>query len=246
MRSLRRFCACLLAFSLLLALCAQAAAEEDGGETARDMTPLPEDWFDDAVFVGDSISITLEKQCLMHGGLGEAQFLCEYSYGVFNALSGDVKLWYQGGRRMLWDALPLTGAGKIFLMLGVNDIARYGGIDRTMEMWAAVFDRVHEACPEVQWYIESMLPIWCEAEYYALNNPKILAYNERLKAFCEENGCVFVDIADYFRDESGGLSARYCSDFYVHVSFAAAEMWVGLLKDPANYSQDPRSFSDKA
>ena len=190
-----------------------------------DLTPLDDSWFDDAVFFGDSISVTLERHCAKTGDLSGALFLCENSFGVRNAVSGKVKIWYQGNEYFPQDVLPLTGAKKLFAMFGINDIALYGKIDQTMERWA----------------IESCLPVFHTIHYDGLDNDCIDEYNQRLIAFCQENDCVYVDLAHYFKDEHNGMAAQYSSDQYVHVTYDATALWVEQLKNPANYSADPRA-----
>ena len=239
----RRSLSLLLACFLLLSLPVLAQAEEAAAASPLwDITPLPEAWFDDAVFLGDSISVTLETYCSVYGGLGNAQFLCETSYGIYNALSGRVSLNYRGGKYLAQDVLPLTGAGKMFIMVGVNDIGGYSGVDAALERWEEFIGRVRAACPDMQIMIESALPIWSDADYGGLSNTNLRLYNDRLRAFCEENGLVFVDFAAYFRGEDGNLAMEYTSDFYVHVNNTAAELWVKQLRNPINYSVDPRTI----
>jgi lysophospholipase L1-like esterase len=206
-----------------------------------DLTPLDDSWFDDAVFFGDSISVTLERHCAKTGDLSGALFLCENSFGVRNAVSGKVKIWYQGEEYLPQDVLPLTGAKKLFAMFGVNDIALYGKIDQTMERWADFLANVRSTCPDLQIYIESCLPVYHTIHYDGLDNDCIDEYNQRLIAFCQENDCVYVDLAHYFKDENNGMAAQYSSDQYVHVTYDATALWVEQLKNPANYSADPRA-----
>ena len=253
MRAFRRaiclFLLLLLLLPLLSALGSASAASAQSAElteepTGRDwdMTPLPDSWFDDAVFFGDSVSITLKKHCAKTGDLGDALFLCEYSFGVRNAVSGKVKVWYKGKEYKPQQVLPLTGAKKVFAMFGANDIALYGGIDRTMEKWQTLIDRIRKKSPDVEIFIESCFPVYHTINYEGLNNKAIDKYNKRLIAFCEENDCVYVDLAHYFKDKKNGMAQRYSSDEYVHITYEAAEVWVEQLKNPANYSVDPRSF----
>ena len=233
--------ALLLLPLFLLALCLSPAAAAKPQEAPdRDLSPLPESWFDDAVFIGDSITNALRQVTEACGGLGEAQFLSASSYGVRNAVAGTLKLWYRGAEYFPWEVLPLTGAGKVFFLLGANDVGREGGIDAAMDSWTVLYDRLREECPDLRIYIQSQLPVWHEIRYVGLNNENLLVYNERLKAFCGENGCVYVDVADFFRDEYGGLAERYTSDYYVHINVEAAQLWIEELKNPANYSEDPR------
>ena len=64
-------------------------------------------------------------------------------------------------------------------------------------------------------------------------------YNEELKQFCEDNDCVYVDIAHFFKDEFNALADVYCSDQYVHITNEAAALWASLLRDPYRYSVNP-------
>lgn len=254
MSKLRRILIACLALCLIFPLLAalgqtRAAAEESASEEEAaealpdwDLTPLPDEWFDDAVFFGDSISVTLKKHCQKTGDLGDALFLCAHSFGVRNAVSGKVKVWYKGEEYRPDQVLPLTGAKKVFAMFGTNDIALYGGIDRTMEKWQTLVERMREKSPDVQIFIESCFPVYHTIHYEGLNNKAIDKYNKRLIEFCEENDCVYVDLAHYFKDKKNGMALKYSSDQYVHVNYEATPVWVEQLKNPANYSVDPRSF----
>ena len=207
-----------------------------------DMSELKDSWFDDAVFFGDAISVTLERHCAKTGDLGGALFLCDNAFGVRNAVSGKVKIWYQGEEYLPQDVLPLTGAKKVFAMFGINDIALYGKIDQTMERWADFITSLRATSPDVTIVIESCLPVYHTVHYDGLDNDCIDEYNQRLIAFCRDNDCVYVDLAPYFKDENNGMAEQYSSDQYIHVTYDATALWVEQLKNPANYSADPRSF----
>lgn len=235
--------------SLLLCLClvsigpaAPPVLAAEAAEEERDLSPLPDEWFDDVVFLGDSISSALKTQCESTGELGKAQFLYESSFNVRSAVWGYLQLKFQERFYMPRDVLPLTGAGKVFIMLGINDIGQNGGIELTMELWKELCAGILEKDPELQIFIQSCLPMYKPNEHKNVRNDRICEYNERLRAFCEEQGFVFVNLADYFRDETGGLDARFSSDLYVHINSDAAALWVEQLKNPENYSADPRSF----
>ena len=57
----------------------------------------PASFFDQAVFIGDSISMTLEAYCNASGALGEAQFLCAGSMSPTNMLTGKILPEYPKG-----------------------------------------------------------------------------------------------------------------------------------------------------
>ncbi len=187
------------------------------------------DYFDDAVFVGDSVSLMLSYYAADTGLLGDAKFLVRGSYSVAHALNGTMLMTWQGRQLSLPDAIAATGAKKVFFMLGMNDIG-LNGIDATMESWDTLLWAVKKVCPEVQIVIQSMTPVYTGGERGKLNNPNVDAYNARLKTFAEEKGYGWLDVASYMKDATGGLAENYCSDQYVHLTSEGAATWVKVLK----------------
>lgn len=186
-------------------------------------------FFDDAVFIGDSVTLMLQNYQLSTNALGKAQFLVQGSYSVYHAVHNTMQVSYRGSSMRLPEAVAATGAKKAFIMLGANDIGAYG-IEKTMKNWETVLTRIREKAPDIEIYIQSMTPVWTGGEMGKLNNPNADEYNKALKAFAEENGCIFVDIAPYMKDATGGLATEYCSDKYIHLTFAGAQVWVQALK----------------
>lgn len=186
-------------------------------------------FFDDAVFIGDSISYSLMVHQTKTGELGDALFLVRGSLGLHNTLDNHMTVYYQGKPMTPWDALEASGAQKAFLLLGMNDIGYYG-IDATMEKWVTFLGNIREKCPDIQIYIQSLTPMWLDAEQSLLNNENIDLYNERLRAFSEENNCSFVDIAPYFKNSKNGLAGTYCGDLYVHMNDEGTAAWATLLR----------------
>ena len=236
--SKKKVLACLLALAFtLISFGFTYPVEETSILQEEEMIPL--EWFSDAVILGDSISHILETYCYDSGDLGDAMFLCPNSYSVHNAVSGQLQVWIRGQAYSVEDAIALTGARKVFVMLGVNDVALYGGVPKTMELWQTMLDRIREKNPDLTFYIESCFPVYRHAAYIEDGNGVIDSYNEELKQFCEDNGCVYVDIAHFFKDEFNALADVYCSDQYVHITNEAAALWASLLRDPYRYSVNP-------
>jgi len=163
------------------------------------------------------------------GKLGKAQFLTRGSYSASHAVEDTMLLTYQGQDLSIADAVSATGATKVFLMLGMNDIGLYG-IDKTIENWGVIVERIQTKCPNVTIYVQSMTPIWTGGEVGDLTNANMDVYNEELKAFAENAGLDFIDVAPYMKDSTGGMATRYCSDNFVHVTDIGAAAWIRVLK----------------
>ncbi len=198
-------------------------------------------FFDDAVFVGDSISLgwrnyvskVRKSDSLFFGGSEGAQFLVSGSLGAGNSLwavSGEsVHPAYQGEQMQLWQSIPLTGAKKVFVMFGLNDVGLYG-VEKTIENFGTLFGKIKAAVPDVQFYVLSATYVKAGGERGKLTSANLRALNLALIDFCHANGYEFINIADPLADTDGNLKASYCSDGYVHQTTAAYDVWTALLK----------------
>lgn len=215
---------------------AQADAQEPTEEYEH---PVSASWFDDAVFVGDSITLKLEYYCENNTtALGEAEFFCAGSLGYNNALwdiddDNAVHPYYRGEVQLTENCAQLTESTKVFIMLGMNDIGLYG-VDGTADACKQLVDRIKTHTPDVKIYMQSVTPILKGFEGGEWSNANIDKFNTWLKQFCDENGYKYMDINSIMRDESGYLCDDYCSDpeaMGVHFTDAACAMWVDHLKN---------------
>ena len=195
-------------------------------------------FFDDAVFIGDSISLKLSYYAASSGELGNAKFLVVGSYSVCNAIDDGLSLTYQGVTyKNVEEALAATGASKVFIMLGMNDIARgdYGYVDGAIKNWGKLVDMLRSTCPDITIYIQSMTPVWTGGERGRLSNTYVDDYNAKLEVFAANNGCKFINVAPYMKDSTGGLATKFCSDNYVHLTNDGARTWIQVLKAYTGY-----------
>lgn len=187
-------------------------------------------FFDDAAFIGDSISHTLMLHHTKTGDFGDAIFFVRGSLGVHNTQNKQLTVFYQGQSLTPWEALAASGVNKVFIMLGMNDIGYYG-IDDTMEKWETFLAHIRESCPDIQVYIQAQTPMWSKGKKGLLTSENIDLYNQRLQEFAEENDCHFLDVTPYLKDSTNSLAKPYCSDFYVHMNYEGTAVWADFLKN---------------
>jgi len=201
--------------------------------------PVSADWFNDAVFVGDSITLKLSYYCENNpSALGEAEFFCAGSLGYNSALwdiddPNAVHPYYRGEVQLTEYCAEKTESDKVFIMLGMNDIGMYG-VDGAAQACKELVNRILSHTPDVKIYMESTTPMLAAFEYGDLNNSNVDKFNEWLKQFCEENGYKYMDINSIMRDETGALKYEYCSDpdaMGIHFTDSACAMWVDYLKN---------------
>ena len=197
-----------------------------------------EAFFAESAFIGDSVTLALRNYCISKpNALYGAKILCAGSYAVRHAIVNPnpnnddiVSITYQGEAMRPEEALRQMGVKRVFIMLGLNDIALVG-IDKTIDNWATLVTNIRIACPDIEIYIQSGTPIQLGGEKGKLNNENMDKYNSRLQTFCEEYSCFYVDISSALKNEQGGLEESYCSDDYCHLTTTGVEVWIQTLKD---------------
>ena len=204
--------------------------EENQQESAPAKPVDPMTFFSESAFIGDSVTLKLRNYNMANGALGNTTFLCQGSYSVAHAVNNTMMLNYQGSETTPQDALKACGAKRVFILLGMNDIALHG-IDKTIENWGVLIANIRAACPGIEIYIQSGTPIYLSGEIGSLNNANMDKYNVQLKAFAEANDCTYIDVNTPFKNSSGGLAGAYCSDEYVHFTDAACALWIQILSE---------------
>lgn len=209
-----------------------------------DTVPVPESapvdasWFDDAAFVGDSVSVTLANYNGSYGTLGKAKFFCSVSLSQTNALS------YQAGNERLpeypagsgqhpriEDGIAASGAKKVYLMLGMNCIA--SGVDRVSQDLVTLVSKIQEKSPGIAVLIESVTPMTADSPRAdgSLNNFTIQEFNEKMKAICQEKQWYYVNVAEAVTGDQGALKAEYSGDkaMGIHFNYDGAAAWANYL-----------------
>lgn len=206
-------------------------------EQSDESKEVDSSWFDDAVFVGDSVTLKLSYYA-DNGSLGDAKFLCAGSLGYGLALQdldaeGNVHPTYEGEKYTVDDGIKMLESKKVFIMFGMNDIGLFG-IDDSIENMKTLTKRILEKSPEAEIYIQSVTPMLEDMQLSDLNNKSISEFNKKLKAEAEKLGYKYLDVASVMKDKKGNLIPEYCSDpenMGIHFSDEGCEVWIKYLKN---------------
>lgn len=201
---------------------------------------VEESYLDDAVFIGDSVTLKLKnyvtiKRKSTPGYFGKAQFLAAGSMGSGNALqplkSNSIHPPYNGKKALLEDSVAAMGAKKVYIMLGANDLGLYG-VDNSAENMAKLLEKIKAKSPDAKIFVQSATPILKERQMKNLNNTNLAAYDNKLKDLCKQNGYYFIDVASVMRDKEGNLPKEYCSDpddLGIHFTDKACQVWIDYI-----------------
>ena len=191
-------------------------------------------YFDDAVFIGDSVSLQLTYYNMATSCFGDAAFLTSGSLSAGNALWSldnpkSVHPTFRGQKVSLADGVAMSGKKKVYLMLGVNEIG-WTGPQGSIDSLKAVVDTILAKSPDVMFYMQSVTPL--SYDRGALNMKTVNEYNALLSELCRERGWYYLDVASVFRNETGYLIPEYCSDLHdmgIHFNNDACKIWAEYL-----------------
>ena len=217
----------------------------DFTQPAPETVAVEDDWFSDAVFIGDSRTDGLR----LYSGIRGADFLAYKSLMIFHVVGNDkvdrkaVPLNGVGDKKTVLEWLDEKQYAKVYLMFGVNELG-YGDDAAFTDAFSRTVDEIRARQPEAVVYIQSLVPIEPEKAYKTnpaawLNNDNVARYNELLRQVCADKGVVYVDVAAALTDETGVLPPEGTTDG-IHFTRSWYEKWYAYLKthtvDPAEYA----------
>jgi len=210
--------------------------DESSGSTLSESPETPaltdeelRSYFGNSVFIGDSIMAGFRNySAKQETYVQDIPFLAEVSYGVRNALkpldSSRTHPKYNGEKYLVWDAIPLTGCQRAFIMLGINDIGIWGP-EKTRDKYKELIDKILEVSPDLEIHIISITYTLEGAGKDALNNTNIATCNTLLQEMAEENGWGYLDLCTVISDGNGNLAEDCCGDKFVHLTSTAYALW---------------------
>ncbi len=212
-------------------------------------------WFDDCVFIGDSLTVGLSLYNDAKNVFGDADFVCAGSLSYWNCQwdinrPGNVHPYYKGRKVLAEDAVRLTGAKKAIITLGMNDIGIWGP-EGVLTYTRSLLDKIKAKSPDVKIYLDTVSPIIYGRERNHLNNSLIRQFNANLKQFAQEEGYGFLNSYDALANNYGYLPNEFCSDpnaLGLNLTFKGCAVWEDFLKSTVAtaYPGDETESSDES
>lgn len=192
---------------------------------------VEDDYFEDALFLGDSRVVGMYQ----YGGLGDiATFYASTGLTIYKLFSAEiVEVPDQKEKITVEEALQQQSFGKIYIMVGINEMGT-GTVERYAETYKAAVEHLQELQPDAIIYIQAILKVTTarsnKGDY--INNEGIVARNEALSQLADGERIFYVDPNPAVCDEDGGLVQDYTSDG-VHLKAKYIDLWKEYLKDNA-------------
>lgn len=131
------------------------------------------------------------------------------------------------------DEVTSSKPEKIFLMIGINDIA--SGIPDSVIIanHKKIYDRIKAASPKTILYVQSLLPTnadFTEFKRHQNKDEHIRNVNAALQKICKEKGLICIDLYTRFTDKEGKLDKQYTNDG-LHINGYGYMLWKQILQE---------------
>ena len=227
---------------------AEAVPDDNPGEPEKInyvLTSVPDSYFDDALFIGDSRTVGLSEYC--DPLKDHATFYAKVSltiYGFSKKAFVNAKVvppeGYQGSEEDLptekvtiEQALERKQFAKIYIMLGLNELGS-GTAESFANDFGAVVNRIRELQPNAIIYIQGIMHVThrkSESDR-TFKNSTINARNEALSTLADNEHVFYIDMNSATDDANGGLGQDLSFD-NVHLKAKSYALWYDYLKNHA-------------
>lgn len=190
-----------------------------------EFSAVDESYFDDALFIGDSRTVGLRN----YTDLSEhADFYCETSLTIYDVLTENFD-----GQGTVEEALANNDYGKIYLMVGINELGR-GTTEDFMAEYTKVVDRLHELEPEAKIFVQGVMRVSGKKSNSdaIFNNSNINARNNAIATLADNQQIFYIDVNEAVCDEEGNLISDYTFD-QIHLLGAYCDLWKQFLLNHA-------------
>lgn len=194
---------------------------------AKQFQTVTEDYFNDAVFIGDSRTVGLFE----YGGLEErADFFAKISLTIYDVFTEKVAKDELTGRKLtIEEALTGKQYGKVYLMLGINELGT-GTTESFMKEYEAVVRKIRRLQPNAVIFVEGIMRVTGEKNETdpIFNNTNINEKNEEIAKLANGEDIFYIDVNEVVCDEEGNLNEAYTID-EIHLKAKYYEIWKQFL-----------------
>lgn len=191
----------------------------------KEFITVGDDYFDDAVFIGDSRTVGLHD----YGGLDKATFFATVGLNVYD-------MWSQrfcevdGEKLTLEEALSRRQYKKIYFQIGINEMGR-GTVDTFMQAYEESVRKFQQLQPDAIIYVQGIMRVTREKsdKDKIFNNPGIQVRNERIAQLADNMKIFYIDVNEVVCDDTGNLRKELTFD-NLHLYGSKYYIWVDFLK----------------
>lgn len=193
-----------------------------------EFTRVDESYFDDALFIGDSRTVGLDEYA---GFNDNVTFYSATSLTIYNVFESPKKVAQldDGTKVTIEEALAQKQFGKIYIMLGINELGR-GTTESFFTVYADTVNRIRQLQPNAIIFVQGIMRVSGEKSHTdkVFNNEKINERNAALAAMANNQDIFYLEINDAVSDANGDLVTEYTFD-QIHLKAKYYQLWKSYL-----------------
>lgn len=203
----------------------------------REFETVDQSYFDDALFIGDSRMVGMSE----YSGLDNATYYAEVGLTIYSLFDEPIAPLADGSIGTLEQALREKQFGKIYLMVGINELGT-GTREKFLETYSAAVEHIKELQPNAIIFIQGILYVTEErsAEDEYINNLNIQLRNMDISKLADQRRTFYIDVNTVYSDGKGNLSTEYTFDS-AHLKAACYDQWVTFLMEHGIVTTPPES-----
>lgn len=201
-------------------------ASQAGEKQEYPFSQVEEEYFNDAVFIGDSRTVGLHEYAKMDA----ASFYASTGLTVYKMFDSPV-VELQGSKNKITieEALKRKAFGKVYLMIGINEMGT-GTVESFGQAYREAVAKLRELQPNAIIYVQAIMRVSKErsdkGDY--INNEGIDARNEEIAKLADGEQIFYLDVNPEISDEAQALNASYTFDG-VHLKAEYIPIWKDFL-----------------
>ncbi len=195
------------------------------------------DYFDDALFIGDSLGDGF-REYQGTTGIDTATFFTNVSLQPVSFLDGNyISLPSYDSPVEPMSEISAINPGKIYVILGTN--AMHLSEEELLNDYSLLIDELKIAAPNAIIYINSILPVTAEksAEEDKYNPEKIARLNNSLAKISSQKSVYFLNVQEIFITSDGHLNDDLDYDG-IHLTPTGYKMWTDYLISHTVYDEN--------
>jgi lysophospholipase L1-like esterase len=171
---------------------------------------------DEIIFLGNSIT-----------DIGEWAEIWQDIHVKNRGISGDNTF----GVLARLDEVVSSKPSKIFIMIGINDIAKNTSDSIILNNYKKIIKYIRFHSPKTILIVQSILPtnnFFTEFKNHQNKDNHIRFVNSAIQLLCKENGVIFLDLYHRFLDNDNKLDKKYTNDG-LHINGYGYMLWKKII-----------------
>ncbi|MBO0349279.1 G-D-S-L family lipolytic protein [Phormidium pseudopriestleyi FRX01] len=167
------------------------------------------------IFLGDSLTDSCEwNEILNHPQILNRGIIGDTTAGVLDRLN----------------PILASQPRQIFLMIGINDLARKKDFSGILVNYQQILTTIHQQSPQTKVYVKSVLPINKKLFEKGPSNEMIRNLNTQLQQLSDNFSYSYIDLHSQLVDENQQLDERYTIDG-LHLNGTAYLIWKAAIEN---------------